>query len=105
MRTAQEQFAHDYLMVVMNDQDAYDEITQLQELSSGRSVLADRLKWDFEEFVQTLSEEVEEEGNNVGAMLLRELLLGFGDDAWLSIAQHIQTSVVETDEVAPLSSH
>lgn len=83
---AREQFIQDYLLVTENVQDSYYEHISL--VSGMRILEASEIMRDrFEEWVVTLANKEEERGNELGALLLKQLLLGYGSDTFYAIAE------------------
>ena len=81
-RIASQQFAEDYLLVMMNDQTSYN---HLMMWADGRSVydLAELLRDDYEERIDA------EIGTKDTAtnLLMRQLLLGWGTAPFILIAR------------------
>jgi len=84
-RIASQQFAEDYLLVMMNDQASYNHIMRWAD---GRNVydLAELLRDDYEERVDA------EIGTKDTAtnLLMRQLLLGWGIEPFIYIARSIK---------------
>jgi hypothetical protein len=86
---AREQFVHDFLMVSENDQDTYFEYSRLVRFE-GVLGASEAIKEQFEQWVNGLAEQENERGNEYGAMLLRELLVGWGSDCFSHIAKRFE---------------
>ena len=86
---AREQFVHDFLMVSENDQDTYFEYSRLVRFE-GVLGASEAIKEQFEDWVNGLAEQENERGNEYGAMLLRELLVGWGSDCFYQIAKRFE---------------
>ena len=87
--TARQQFAEDYLLVVDNDSKSYFEIMDMAELKAkNMSGLSDRLKTEFESYISQVIEREKENGQEVGALLIAQLLQNWGAGTWDIIARH-----------------
>lgn len=87
--TARDQFATDYLMVTDNDQEAYREALDIAREAGGSvSKASDRMRDEFELYISQVVERERELGNNIGADLIAELLIGFGSSPFDIIARH-----------------
>lgn len=86
---AREQFVSDYLLVIDNDRDAFSETMELAE-RHGRNVpaISDQLREEFEEYISQVAEREREAGRVVGSLLISQLLIGFGSDAFDDIARY-----------------
>lgn len=83
-----EQFVEDFTLVTDNDFNAYSEARELARENESISDLALAFADQFENYVQEVAEREDELGNEYGALLLRQLLLGWGADAFYRIAHH-----------------
>lgn len=83
---AQEQFVEDFLLVSENDYDTYMDYTSLVKIK-GVAKTAVIIQEQFENWVSELAEEQEEKNNAYGALLLRQLLIGWGSDSFYKIAK------------------
>jgi len=83
---AQEQFVEDFLLVSENDYDTFMDYTSLIKIK-GVAKTAEIIQEQFENWVSELAEEQEEKKNAYGALLLRQLLIGWGSDSFFKIAQ------------------
>lgn len=87
-RVASQQFAEDYLLVMMNDQASYNALMMWAE---GRNAydLAELLRDDYEERVD------DEIGTKDTAtnLLMRQLLLGWGIEPFILIARSIKEDI------------
>jgi hypothetical protein len=82
--TAQEQFINDYLLVAMNESGAYNEMCELAQGNLLKA--ADKIQEDFEDWVQGVAEAEKAKGNQFQALLLSQLLFGWGSDTFYKIA-------------------
>jgi len=83
---AQEQFVEDFLLVSENDYDTFMDYTSLIKIK-GVAKTAEIIQEQFENWVSELAEEQEGKKNAYGALLLRQLLIGWGSDSFFKIAQ------------------
>ncbi len=87
--TAMFQFADDYVMVVDNDFNAYTEIMEKQNTKAGNmSGLSDELREEFETYISQVVEREKENGHEVGALLISQMLIGWGASSFDLIAKH-----------------
>ena len=89
---AREQFVHDFLMVSENDSNTYFEYCRLVKFEGVLSA-SEAIKEQFEQWVNGLADQENERGNEYGAMLLRELLIGWGSDCFYQIAKRFDIEV------------
>lgn len=88
-KIASQQFAEDYLLVMMNDQDAYNEImSQSKELETYE--LAEWLRDEYEEVMDQVSRTAEDKISEISSLLVRQLLLGWGIEPFIIIARDIK---------------
>ena len=88
-KIASQQFAEDYLLVMMNDQDAYNEImSQSKELETYE--LAEWLRDEYEEVMDQVSRTAEDKISEISSLLVRQLLLGWGIEPFIIIAREIK---------------
>lgn len=88
---AQEQFVSDFLLVSENDYDIYTEYTALVK-SEGVAKTADKIQEQFENWVSELAEQEDDKGNGYGALLLKQLLIGWGSDSFYKIAERFEVA-------------
>lgn len=84
--TAQEQFVEDFLLVSENDYDIYMDYTSLVS-RVGVMKASEQIQNQFERWVNELADKEEEKNNAYGALLLRQLLIGWGADSFYKIAE------------------
>jgi chromosomal replication initiation ATPase DnaA len=84
--TAQEQFISDFLMVAENDQEIYNNYRNIVE-DLGVISGAQKIQEEFEDWISDLAEQEKERGNEVGQLLLGQLLIGWGSDCFYHIAK------------------
>lgn len=86
---ATHQFAEDYILVTENDQDSYREILDMEETQAGNmSGLSDRLREQWEAYIGEVAERERENGHEVGALLISQMLTGWGSTTFDIIARH-----------------
>lgn len=82
---AQDQFVEDFLLVAMNDADTYRE---MRDLAQGDIITAsEKIQEQFEGWVSDLAEAERDKGNEFGALVLSQLLIGWGSDTFYRIAK------------------
>jgi hypothetical protein len=86
---AREQFVEDFLLVSQNDSDTYFEYSRLVKFE-GVLGASEAIKEQFEEWVSKLADDEDERGNEYGALLLRQLLIGWGSDCFYQIAKRFE---------------
>lgn len=103
--TARDQFAHDYLMVVDNDQEAYREALDIAREAGGSvSKASDKFREQFEGYISQVVERERELGNTIGADLIGQMLIGFGSNPFDIIARHYIDTDLEHQLVDRLTS-
>jgi len=86
---AMNQFVEDYLLVTDNDSESYHEIMGMPELLAGNmSGLSDRMREEFETYISEVVERENEAGHEAGALLISQLLIGWGSATFDRIARH-----------------
>ena len=81
--------ATDYILVTENDSESYHEIMEMPELLAGNmSGLSDRLREEFETYISQVVEREKENGHEAGALLISQLLIGWGSSTFDRIARH-----------------
>ena len=86
---AREQFVEDFLLVSQNDSDTYFEYCRLVKFE-GVLGASEAIKEQFEDWVSGLADNEDERGNEYGALLLRQLLIGWGSDCFYQIAKRFE---------------
>jgi hypothetical protein len=83
------QFADDYCVVVDNDFNAYSKILEMEETQTGNmSALSDKLREEFETYISQVVEREKENGHEIGALLISQMLIGWGASSFDLIAKH-----------------
>ena len=95
---AREQFVEDFLLVAENDQDMYN---HLKDVVQRKGVVggSELIQQDFEGWISRLAIDEEERGNEVGSLLLRQLLIGWGSDAFYQIAKRFEDDEEFLDKI------
>lgn len=87
--TAREQFFNDYTLVVDNEKEQFEDILGRENTRAGSiSGLSDELREEFETYISQVADRESEAGHEVGSMLIREMLIGFGSAVFDDIARH-----------------
>jgi chorismate synthase len=87
--SAIDQFTNDYVLVVDNDFNAYTEIMEKKNtINKNVSMLSDELKAEFETYISQVAEREKENGHEVGALLISQMLIGWGSSSFDRIAKH-----------------
>ena len=96
---AAEQFANDYLLVVENDQDAWDDITQTaRQANHAVAPLSDEIRWQWESLVNKIAEDVEEEYTGIAGLIIRQTLGTWGSAPFDIIATHVIARDLEINQ-------
>ena len=86
---ATDQFVHDYTLVIDNDFTAWREVMDIVRGSNRDLVtVSEKLREEFEQYIGEVSERESELGNEVGSMLIRQMLFGWGSASFDAIARH-----------------
>ena len=86
---ASKQFVEDYTLVIDNDRESYYDIIDSAEYKAkNMSALSDRLRDEFEDYISQVAEREREQGQEVGALLISQLLLNWGASTFDKIARH-----------------
>lgn len=88
---AQEQFVEDFLLVSENDYEIYTNYTELVR-KEGILKTSEKIQEQFENWVSQLADQEEEKQNVYGALLLRQLLIGWGSDSFYKIAKRFEVA-------------
>ncbi len=87
--TAREQFFNDYTLVVDNEREQFEDILGRDNTRAGSvSGLSDELREEFETYISQVADRESEAGHEIGSMLIREMLIGFGSAVFDDIARH-----------------
>jgi hypothetical protein len=88
MTTATEQFVEDFILVTDNDRDSYEGAREIVQEKETLTEVAEEMQEQFESYISQVAERERELGNEAGALLISQMLIGWGDDAFRSIARH-----------------
>lgn len=88
-KQARDQFVSDFLLVVENDQKTYNEYKALVK-DEGLVRAGERIQNDFEGWIDSLATIELMSKNEIGSLLLRQLLTGWGYDAFYAIAERFE---------------
>jgi len=93
MNEATAQFVEDFILVTDNDRDSYDEARVIVQERETLSEIAEEFQEQFESYIQQVAERERELGHEAGALLITQMLSGWGDEAFRAIARHYMESV------------
>ena len=99
--TIAQAFANDWLLVIENDQDSWNQLVEdvkSMDLDSVSTTAYLREEWDV--LVDQMAGAVEDKVSDIGALLLRQMLAGMGDYPFQLIANHVISSIKETEAIA-----
>lgn len=89
MTNAKDQFVNDYTLVIDNDFTAWREVMDVvRSKDRNLAVVSEELREQFEQYVAEVADREEQLGNQVGALLIQQMLLNWGSDAFDAIARH-----------------
>jgi hypothetical protein len=104
-RARREGFVEDYTLVIDNNQEGYNLALDIAREANGSvSKAGDKFKEQFEEAISQVVERERENGNELIADLISQLLIGWGMDTFDSIARHYIDIDLETRLVERLTS-
>lgn len=95
MITAREQFVDDYTLVVDNTREEFEKVMGFAHEAENFIALSDTLKEEFEDYIEALATREDLAGRELGALLIRQMLLNLGSDVWDDIARHYLAKVAE----------
>jgi nicotinic acid mononucleotide adenylyltransferase len=101
MNTLAEQFANDWLLVIENDQDSWNQLVDdVKSMGCDPIATTAYLREEWDVLVDQMASAVEDKVSDIGALLLRQMLLT-GDYAHQLIANHVISSIEETNKYQP----
>ena len=101
MNTLAEQFANDWLLVIENDQDSWNQLVEdVKSMDCHLISTTAYLREEWDVLIDQMADAVEDKVSEVGALLLRQML-STGDYAFQLIANHVISSIKETNKHQP----
>lgn len=91
------QFVNDWLLVIENDQDSWNQLVDDVKALNCDPIATTaflREQWDY--LVDQMADLVYQV-SEIGALLLRQMLAGYGDHVHQLIANHVISSIKETE--------
>lgn len=85
-----EQFKEDFLLVMLNDYDAYTEIINDTKASEGVVQLSDKLRGEYETLAEQVTELVTEQISEIAGLLISQLIKGQGSLPFDLIAKQLR---------------
>jgi hypothetical protein len=85
-----EQFKEDFLLVMLNDYDAYTELVNDTKASEGVVQLSDTLRGEYETLAEQVTELVTEQISEVAGLLISQLIKGQGSLPFDLIAKQLR---------------
>ena len=85
-----EQFAQDFLLVMLNDYDAYTELMTDTKDSESMVELSDKLRDEYETLTEQVTELVTENISEIAGLLIAQLLQGQGSLPFDLIAKQLR---------------
>jgi hypothetical protein len=93
-----ETFANDWLMVIENDHDSWNQLVDdVKSMDCEPIATTAYLREEWDVLVNQMATLVEDKVSEVGALLLRQMLAGQGDYPHQLIANHVISSIKETE--------
>ena len=93
-----EQFANDWLLVIENDQESWTQLIEdVKSMDCDLIATTAYLREEWDVLVDQMASAVEDKVSEIGALLLRQMLLT-GDYAFQLIANHVISSIKETEK-------
>jgi hypothetical protein len=101
MNTLAEQFAQDWLLVIENDQDSWNQLVEdVKSMDCHMISTIAYLREEWDVLIDQMADAVEDKVSEVGALLLRQML-STGDYPFQLIANHVISSIQETNKHQP----
>lgn len=88
-----EQFAQDFLLVMMNDYEAYTELMTDTKKSESMVELSEKLREEYETLTAQIVELVEERVSPIASLLIAQLLQGQGSLPFDLIAKQLREDI------------
>lgn len=88
-----EQFAQDFLLVMMNDYEAYSELMDDTRKSESMVELSEKLREEYETLTAQIVELVEDKVSPIASLLMAQLLQGQGSLPFDLIAKQLREDI------------
>jgi hypothetical protein len=85
-----QQFADDFLLVMMNDYEAYSELMNDTKASEGVVQLSDKLREEWETLAEQVTELVTEQISEIAGLLIAQIIQGQGSLPFDLIAKQLR---------------
>lgn len=95
MTTSSQQFVDDYMIVIENDQDAWEYHKSVVNDSDNVFAVADVLRDGFEEYVSQVLDKIDPSHNAWQANVMRQMLLGWGMVPYENLAREVTARIEE----------
>ena len=93
------QFANDWLLVIENDRDSWNElIDDVKKLDCDLIATTAYLREEWDVLIDQMATAVESKVSEIGALLLRQMLANLGDYPHRIIANHVISTIKETEK-------
>ena len=97
MNTLAEQFANDWLLVIENDQDSWNQLVDdVKSMGCDSIATTAYLREEWDVLVDQMADAVEDKVSEIASLLLRQMLVT-GDYPFQLIANHVISSIKETE--------
>lgn len=93
--TWREQFVEDYTLVTDNTREAYEKVMGYARDADNFITLSDVLREEWEDYIEAVATREDLAGREVGALMIRQMLLGTGSAPFDDIARHYLSEVSE----------
>ena len=91
-------FAEDWLLVIENDQESWTQLVDdVKSMNCDLIATTAYLREEWDVLIDQMASAVEDRVSEIGALLLRQMLVT-GDYAFQLIANHVISSIKETEE-------
>jgi hypothetical protein len=92
------QFANDWLLVIENDQDAWNQLTEeVKDSNYDLVIVSNKLREEWDTLVEQMADVVEDKVSELGALLLRQMLAGMGTYPFDIITRDVIARVKEAN--------
>lgn len=93
--TAKDQFIEDYILVMDNTREGFEEVMTYAREAESFITLSDTLREEFEDYIEAVATREDLAGRELGGLLIRQLLANQGSSVWDEIARHYLAKVQE----------